>query len=63
MIPHTEMGKLRGQVVFEKRMRNLHSHITFNLLAGYPGRDIYSRHLRDRDYSKDKYSKKQKLGR
>lgn len=44
-------------------MRNLHSNITFNVLAGYPGRNIYSRQLRDRNYIKNGTFRETKIGR
>ena len=45
-------------------MRNVYSNITFNvMLAGYPGRNLYIRHLRDRGYIKNKLFKETKTGR
>lgn len=41
VIPHAERRKLEWKVVFEKRVRNLHLNITFNVLAGYPGGNTY----------------------
>lgn len=43
-------------------MRNLHSNITFNVLAGYPGRNICIRHLRE-GYIKNEIVKETKTGR
>lgn len=56
-------GKIGMKSCFEKKMRNLHSDRTFNVLAGYPGRNICSRQLRDRDYAKNETVKEAKIER
>lgn len=63
VIPCTEMGKWGWKVVFEKRIRNLHANITFNVLACCPGGNIYNRQLRNRNYIKNKIFKETKIGR